>query len=205
MLRLLAKGGFQVTISGRQKHLMRMHIMKRTTFVLLVLITFFCFYHPQYADGAEQGKIEFRDGTIVFPEKTIPEVNLTKLKFSIPDNCPPEILNLKGKIFRGELVSGRNPNNKQITYFILLSFNPDIKEMTLYFVLDRGYEGKPTKSIRSGLYDPENGSVLKSGNTEHMTQEYRLTFLKNGQPRIRTSQGRDGDFNIVAEFPTPIN
>lgn len=179
--------------------------MKRVISIIWVLVVLVCFFHTSYVGGAEQTKVEFRDGMIIFPEKDIPEVNLTKLKFNIPDNCPPEILNLKGKLFRGELVHALNSTNKVITYFMLLSYNPDIKEMIAYFVMDKGYENKPTKSMRSGLYDPENGTVLKSATTKHITQEYRLTFLKNGQPRIRTSNGRDGDYKAVAELPTTIN
>jgi hypothetical protein len=180
--------------------------MKRM-FLLLVLTMIFCsLVIPSYA---EDKTLEIKDGVIHFPEKDFQTVALSKLRLSFPSDCPQELLNIKGKIFRGELIkSTPRMTYTNLSYLIPIAYNSDTKEMTVYIVLEKGYgkqyEIKPVQGWLKGLFDLQNGSVLKwvlSPGVNIMTQDYRLHFLKNENLRINRSDGFSADYSPVGHLP----
>ncbi len=180
--------------------------MKRI-FLVVVLTMIFCpLAIPSYA---EEKKVEIKDGVIHFPEKDFQTVALSKLTFSFPPDCPQELLSIKGKIFRGELKkTGRlNITYTNLTYLIPLGYNSDTKELTVYLVLEKGYgsgyEVKPYQGGLRGIFDLENGSVLRWVQSFRIkTQEYRLYFLlKNENLRIERSDGFSADYSPVGRLP----
>jgi len=175
--------------------------------LISVLTMIFCPF--VISSFAEEKKMEIKDGVIYFPEKELPTVTLSKLTFTFPPDCPQELLGIKGKIFRGELKKqGRRITYTIINYLIPLGYNADTKEMAVYLVQDKGYvKGYESTSVRGmlkGKFDAENGSplhwVLGSG-TDIMTQEYKLSFLKNGNLRINRSDAFSGDYTPVGSLP----
>lgn len=180
--------------------------MKRV-FLLLVLAMVFCTLTiPSYA---EEKKLEIRDGVIYFPERDFQTVNLSKLKLNFPPDCPQELLNIKGKIFRGELrkTSQRGQTVTNLSYLIPIGYNSQTKEMTVYFVLEKGYgkeyETKPAQGWMKGPFDLQNGSTLKwmlGPGVKIMTQDYRLDFLEN-KLRINRSDGFSADYVPVGSLP----
>jgi len=181
--------------------------MKRL-FLVLVLCMIVCpLVVPSYA---EEKKVDIRDGVIYFPEKDYQTVSLSKLTFNFPPNCPQELLNIKGKIFRGELTKEatgrRGTTYTNLTYLIPLGYNSDTKEMSVYFVIERGYgnayEIKPFQGVLKGVFDLEKGSVLRWAFTTNIkTQDYQLYFLKDGKLRINRSDGFSADYTPVGRLP----
>lgn len=174
-------------------------------FLFVVFVLIFCpLVIPSYA---EEKKVEIRDGVIYFPEKDFQTVSLSKLILSFPPDCPQEILNTKGQVYRGELTkSAGRMTYINLSYLIPLGYNADTKEMTVYFVLEKGYgstyEIKPFQGTLKGVFDLENGSVLRwAHSTSIKTQDYRLSFLKNGNPRINRSDGFSADYLPVGRLP----
>lgn len=180
--------------------------MKRM-FLVLVLTMIFCpLAIPSYA---EEKKLEIRDGVIYFPEKDYQTVVLSKLTLNFPPDSPQELLNIKGKIFRGELSkSTPRMTYTNLSYLIPTGYNSETKEMNLYMVLEKGYgkdyQIKPVQGWLKGLFDLQNGSVLKwelSPGVNIMTQEFRLHFLENGNLRINRSDGLSADYAPVGRLP----
>jgi len=177
--------------------------MKKLLLVLVFTIIFCPFIIPSYA---EEKKVEIKDEAVYFPENYFQPVPLSKLTSSFPPGCPQELLNIKGKIFRGELTkSTARTSNTNLSYLIPLGYNSDTKEMTVYFLLEkgygRGYEPKPGVGILRGIFDLENGSQLRWARTDILTQDYRLYFLKDGKLRINRSDGYSADYSPVGNLP----
>jgi hypothetical protein len=169
-------------------------------FLLIVFAMILCpLAIPSYA---EEKKIEIRDGVLYFPEKDYQTVVLSKLTLNFPPDCPQELLNIKGKIFRGELSkSTGRMTYTNLSYLIPTGYNSETKEMTVYLVLEKGYgkdyQTKPVQGWLKGLFDLQNGSDLKweqRPGSNIMTQEYRLHFLKNENLRINRSDGFSADY-----------
>jgi hypothetical protein len=126
---------------------------------------------------------------------------------TFPPDSPQDLLNIKGKIFRGEL----KKSNSRITitnlsYLILLGYNSYTKELTVYLVLEKGYgsgyEVKPAQGMLKGTFDLENGSALRWVQSNDIkTQEYQLRFLKNGNLSTNRSDGYIADYSPVALLP----
>lgn len=174
--------------------------MRKGLFVFVLSLAFCLFVSP--VCSAAKGP-EMRDGEIYFPEPD-QTVSLSKLAFSFPPDCPKEILNIRGKIFRGELTRAAGPRMtgaKNVTYLIPLGYSSDTKEMTVYFVWEKAYGGKPAQGKLQGLFDLENGSPLRPIGTPHITQEHRLYFLKDGKLRINVGGGASGDYTTVGNLP----
>jgi hypothetical protein len=179
--------------------------MKRI-FLVLVLTMIFCpLAIPSYA---EEEKVDIKDGVIHFPEKDLQTVALSKLTFSFPPDCPKELLNIKGKIFRGELrKTGRdNKTYTNLSYLIPIGYNSDTKEMTVYLVLEKGYgsayEVKPYQGRLRGIFDLENGSVLRWVQSFSVkVQDYKLYFLEKGNLRINRSDGFSAEYSPVGRLP----
>jgi hypothetical protein len=184
--------------------------MKRALLTMVVLAFVFCACALP-AQGADK-KPEVTSGVIHFPENGLPEVELSKIKFRFPADTPAELLAVKGKIFRGELTKStagrRVASYTIISYIIPVSYNSNTKDMTVFIVQDKGYgkeyESKSVQGWLKGPFDGQNGSPLKwmlsAGNTI-MTQEYRLTFLKDGKLRILRTDGMSGDYTSVGDLP----
>jgi hypothetical protein len=172
--------------------------MKKIFWVIVLAMIFCPFVIPSYA---EEDQVEIRDGVIYFPEKDVPTVVPSKLTFSFPTDCPQEILNVKGKVFRGELKYGeagrRTSTHTSLSYLIPMGYNSDTKEMAVYYVWGgaRSFQG-----TLKGTLDLANGSVLHlTGSTS--TTEYRLYFLEKGKLRINLSNGYSGDYSPVGSLP----
>lgn len=178
--------------------------MKKLSLVLVFMMVLCTLAMFSYA---EEKKVEIRDGVIYFPEKDFQTVSLSKLTLNFPFDSPKELLNSKGQIFRGELTkSAARGTFTNLSYLIPLGYNSDTKEMTVYFVLEKGYGSgydiKPVQGILKGLFDLENGSVLRwAHSTTIKTQDYRLSFLKNGNLRINRSDGFSADYSPVGRLP----
>jgi len=177
--------------------------------VLLALVAAMVFCALIVPCVAEEKKVEIKDGVIYFQEKELPTVTLSKLTQKFPSDCPQELLGIKGKIFRGELKKqGRHVTYTIISYLIPLGYNADTKEMAVYTVQDKGYvkgyESTSVQGMLKGKFDAENGSPLHwvlSAGTDMMTQEYKLSFLKNGNLRIIRSDAFDGEYKAVGSLP----
>jgi hypothetical protein len=185
--------------------------MKKVCLALALAMILCAFVIPSYAADK---KLEITDGTIHFPEKDLPVVELSKIKLGFPPDCPQELLATKGKIFRGELTkSGRSGRSAaasytNITYIIPVSYNSDTKEMAVYIVQEKGYgkeyESKSSQGWLKGPFDAQNGSLLKwvmgPGSTI-MTQDFRLTFQKDGKLRVVKSDGFAAEYTPVGNLP----
>jgi hypothetical protein len=184
--------------------------MKKVLVMAAVLALIFCAFALP-AEAADK-KPEITNGVIHFPENGLPEVELSKVKLRFPADTPPELLAIKGKIFRGELTKGtagrRVASYTLITYIIPVSYNSNTKEMAVLIVQDKGYgkeyESKSVQGWLKGPFDGQNGSSLRwmlSAGTTIMTQEYKLTFLKDGKLRILRTDGFSGDYTAVGDLP----
>ena len=179
--------------------------------VLLALMAAVVFCALVFPCVAEEKRVEIKDGVIHFPESEMPTVTLSKLTQEFPSDCPQELLGIKGKIFRGELqkrIGKRQVTATIISYIIPLGYNADTKEMAVYTVQNKGYvkgyESTSVQGMLKGRFDAENGSplhwVLRAG-TDIMTQEYKLSFPKNGNLRIIRSDGFEGEYKAVGSLP----
>jgi hypothetical protein len=184
--------------------------MKKVLVMAAVLALVFCTF--ALPGQAADKKPEITNGVIHFPENGLPDVELSKVKLRFAPDTPPELMAIKGKIYRGELTkaaAGRRVASYSIlTYIIPVSYNSTTKEMAVYVVQDKGYgkeyESKAVQGWLKGPFDGQNGSSLKwvlSAGTTIMTQEYKLSFLKEGKLRIVRTDGLGGDYTAVGDVP----
>ena len=181
--------------------------MKKLLLVSVVILVFCSLVGLSYG---EEKKVEIKDGIIYFPEDGLPTVTVSKLVQRFPSDCPARASqHHKGKIFRGDLTRKvSHMTYTMLNYLIPLGYNADTKEMAFYVVQDKGYgkgyESKSVQGMLRGKFDTGNGSslhwVLGNGTTL-MTQEYKLSFLKNGNLRIDRTDGYSGDYVPVASLP----
>ena len=171
--------------------------------LLLVMIVVFCVCSVISPVWSEEKKPEIKDGVITFPESALPTISLSKLSFNFPPDCPKEMLNVKGKILRGEMVKealGRVVN-RSVAYLIPLSYKSDTKEISFYLAWERGTGGKPGQRRIQGVFDLENASTMKFPGGSDIAMEYRLYFLKDSKIRLNASGGASGDFTPVGNLP----
>jgi hypothetical protein len=171
--------------------------------LLLVMTVVFCISSVVCPVFSEEKKPEIKDGVITFPESAFPTVSLSKFSFSFPPDSPKEMLNVKGKILRGEMVKealGRVVH-KSVAYLIPLSYKSDTKEISFYFAWERGTGGKPGQGRIQGVLDLENASTMKFPGASNIAMEYRLYFLKDSKIRLNASGGSSGDFTPVGNLP----
>ncbi len=191
---------------GAERTIEKGEQMKKLLMVSVVILVFCSFVGLSYG---EEKKVEIKDGIVYFPEDGLPTVTVAKLIQKFPSDCPQELLSIKGKIFRGELTRKvSHMTYTLITYLIPSGYNSDTKEMAFYIVQDKGYgkgyESKSVLGMLRGKFDAANGSSLHwllGNGTTIMTQEYKLSFQKNGGLRVDKTDGFSGDYVPVASLP----
>jgi hypothetical protein len=172
--------------------------------IIVLLVAAFLLIFPSVSFAQEQKGVKIDKPFISFLEKGLQgiTVNLSSLMFIYPVYTPKELLSFKGKIYRGQIDDSTN-------YLIPLSYSlREREEITFYYILEKGPEGKPTQEFLRGLYDPDGqmGSLLKPQPTSPQPTSsltFRLYFLKDGKIRLRQSTGPEGDFEAVTEIPVP--
>lgn len=171
----------------------------------LVLLACLCFFAVPCAAGDEK-KPEVRDGKIYLPENNMPRIPLERLNLDFPKEMPKELLDMKGNIYRGELegtstTKGLKKKLSQVTYLVLSGYLPETKEAVMYFVWERGHDGRPSQGRMKGIFNPEGGTVLSTTSRAGMSIEYRLHFLKDGKLRINTNSGFSAEYSPVGKLP----
>lgn len=179
--------------------------MKKLLVVFVTALLAFLYIPTLHCKAGAEGKPEIKDGKIYLPEKNMPEIPLEKLNFTFPKEMPKELLDMKGNIYRGELerrVGQRGLTGSQVTYLTLWGYSPETKEVVIYFIWEKYSKGKPGQKKLKGVFNPGGETVLNVSDTGTMaTQEYRLSFLKDGKLRINTSGGASADYSVVGKLP----
>lgn len=175
---------------------------KISAFSMILAFFVFVFCPVVQAGETKQEKIEIRDGIIYFPEQDVPEINLSKLNFNVPDDAPKEIKDLQGKIYRGESTSARDRTKfKKVEYLILMSYDSSNKEIKFFYSFAAGKKGKPGRDVLKGTYMPGGSTVLERGRgNEQLDQQYRLEILGD-KLRTNASNGWGADYSPVAKLP----
>lgn len=180
--------------------------MKKASILIAIFIVMgFGLFSVYSAFAAELKEIEFRNGTIYFPESDVPEVDLSKLKFSYPQETPKEFLNLKGNLYKGRW---SHPNDQKFgtmsgctAYLIPIGYNAETKEISILQTAGQSNTTKPARFIISGIYD-KSGSSLKyhKATPDKPVPTYNVHIIEN-KVRINMSNGASSDFVPVAKLP----
>lgn len=176
-------------------------IMKNALVILLSIIFVALF---SYGHGRAEERVTVRDGVIHFSEQESPDVQLSKIEFNIPPDSPKEILELKGKIYRGECTKGARlaRSFKHIRFLFLRSFDPKTNLIVFHYVFGAGASGKPGQDTLAGTYSPGSPINLKRGKHIEFDTTYKLE-IQGDKLRFDTGNGWGGDFLPVATIPVP--
>jgi hypothetical protein len=145
------------------------------------------------ASGADTGMV-LPDGLAFLKTKMdakeIPEVDLNRLKFDLPENLPEEV-----KGFGGFLWSGTNRSRSGtvgvVVPLLLLSYDPGTEEVKFLRIWEAGRSSKPGWGMLTGRPDKEIKDRFEL--TTAAGTSFTLVARKAGSPVLRASDGYEAD------------